>query len=133
MLLFAEASFYCSFEGMAGLNVTDVRRERIPLVWSTVRESRPMDFVGTWETQSIQVFCRRTKLSGRGVHGKKARELSRKHTNEHTVIHLAESTHTNTCIYTHIQTKLHCIGKYPTTKRNNKKGGFHGLQKGWSQ
>ena len=28
-----------SFEGMGGLNVTDVRRERTPMLWSTVRRS----------------------------------------------------------------------------------------------
>ena len=32
MVLFIEVSF----EGMEGLNVTDVRRERIPLLWSAI-------------------------------------------------------------------------------------------------
>ena len=36
MVLFAEGSLYCSFGGMGGLNMTDVRKERIPLLWSTV-------------------------------------------------------------------------------------------------
>ena len=35
-VLFAEVSFSCNFEGMGGLNVMDVRREKIPLLWSTV-------------------------------------------------------------------------------------------------
>ena len=38
VLLFAEVSIQCSFEGMGGLNVSFVRRERNPLLWSTVRE-----------------------------------------------------------------------------------------------
>ena len=33
MALFVEVSF----DGMGGLNVTDVRRERTPMLWSTVR------------------------------------------------------------------------------------------------
>ena len=38
VLLFAEVSIQCSSEGMGGVNVTDVRRERNPLLWSTVKE-----------------------------------------------------------------------------------------------
>ena len=38
LALFVEASFYRGFEGMEGLNVTVVRRETIPLLWSAVRE-----------------------------------------------------------------------------------------------
>ena len=39
VVLFVEVSFQRSFEGMGGLNATDVRRERIPLLWSTVGET----------------------------------------------------------------------------------------------
>ena len=56
--------------------MTDVRRERIPLLWSTVGEralaegfSFDMD-----DTKYLRV-CRRTKLPGRGVHGEKVREI----------------------------------------------------------
>jgi len=35
-MLFVAVSFSRSFEGMRGLNVTDVRRERIPLLRNTV-------------------------------------------------------------------------------------------------
>ena len=41
VVLLVEMSLQCSFEGMGGLNVTDVRRERIPLLWSRVRERTP--------------------------------------------------------------------------------------------
>ena len=112
--------------------MTDVIRERIPLLWSTVRERVSTNgFCLNMGNTKYPGFCRRTKLSGRGVHSEKARELSKKHMTEHTVIHLAESTHTNTLK----QTKLYCMYRKisPLTKRNNKKGGFHGLQKGWIQ
>ena len=36
--MFVEVSVLCSFEGIGGLNVTDVRRESIPLLWNRVRE-----------------------------------------------------------------------------------------------
>ena len=36
VVLFVELSFLGSFQGMGGLNVTDVRRERTPLLWSAV-------------------------------------------------------------------------------------------------
>ena len=38
-MLFVAVSFSRSFEGMRGLNVTDVRRERIPLLWSNARQT----------------------------------------------------------------------------------------------
>ena len=38
VVLLVDVSLLRSFEGMGGLNVTDVRRERIPLLWSRVRE-----------------------------------------------------------------------------------------------
>ena len=39
VVLFVKVSFDSSFEGVRGLNVTDVRRERIPFLWSTVGET----------------------------------------------------------------------------------------------
>ena len=42
VVLFVEVSLKCSFEGMGGLNKMDVRRERIPLLWSRVRELRTL-------------------------------------------------------------------------------------------
>ena len=39
VVLFVEVSFEHSFEGMGGLNVADVRRERIPFLWSTVGQT----------------------------------------------------------------------------------------------
>ena len=36
--MFVELRLECSFEGMGGMTVTDVRREIIPSLWSTVRE-----------------------------------------------------------------------------------------------
>ena len=38
VVLFVEVSLERSFEGMEGLNMTDVRRKRMPLLWSRVRE-----------------------------------------------------------------------------------------------
>ena len=38
VVLFVQVSFEHSFEGIGTLNVTNFRRERIPLLWSTVRE-----------------------------------------------------------------------------------------------
>ena len=40
VVLFEAVSFLRSFECTGGLNVTDDRRERIPLLWSTVGEPR---------------------------------------------------------------------------------------------
>ena len=39
VVLFVEVNFSRSFGGMGGLNVADVKRKRIPSLWSTVRES----------------------------------------------------------------------------------------------
>ena len=36
--MYTEMSLQCSFEGVGGLNVQDVRREGLPLLWSMVRE-----------------------------------------------------------------------------------------------
>ena len=67
VVLFVEVSL-----GMEELNVTDVRRERIPLLWSRVRErtlSKGFSFnVGNAKCPCV---CRRTKLSGRCVNSEK--------------------------------------------------------------
>ena len=51
------------FEGMGGLNVTDVRRDRIPLLWSTVRRW-PKVLVLTWGMQNCmqQLFDQLTVI-----------------------------------------------------------------------
>ena len=73
VVLFVEVSL-----GMEELNVTDVRRERIPLLWSRERErtlSKGFSFnVGNAKCPCV---CRRTKLSRRCVHSEKVREVGR--------------------------------------------------------
>ena len=73
VVLFVEVSL-----GMEELNVTDVRRERIPLLWSRVRErtlSKGFSFnVGNAKCPCV---CRRTTLSGRCVHSEKVRKVGR--------------------------------------------------------
>ena len=56
--------------------MTDVRRERIPLLWSTVREiALAKGFCSNLGDTKYPCVCRRTELSGRGVHSEKVREL----------------------------------------------------------
>ena len=64
--------------GVIGLNVTDVRMERIPLLRSTVKErARAKGFsLNTGDTKYLCV-SRRTKLPGRGVDSEKVRETDR--------------------------------------------------------
>ena len=47
VVLFVEVSFSCGFEGIGGLNVTDVRGERVPLLWSwcCFGDDCPVDFI----------------------------------------------------------------------------------------
>ena len=60
-----------SFEGMGRLNVTDVRRERIPLLWGTARETAlAKGFCSNMGVTKYPCVCRRTKLPGRGVYRK---------------------------------------------------------------
>ena len=61
--------------GVIGLNVTDVRMERIPLLWSTVKE-RAWAKGFSLNTGDTKYLCvsRRTKLPGRGVDSEKVRE-----------------------------------------------------------
>ena len=73
-----EVSLYRRFEGMGALNVTAVRRRRIPLLWSRVREgtlSKGFNF--NMGDAKCPCVCRRTKLSGRCVHSEKVREVGR--------------------------------------------------------
>ena len=58
VVLFAEpeVSLQCSFEGMGGLHVTDVRRERILLLWSRVRE-RTRESIGSGVLSPIFEGC----------------------------------------------------------------------------
>ena len=56
--------------------MTDVRRERIPLLWSTVKETAlAKGFCSNMGDTKYPCVCRRTKLPGRGVHSEKVREL----------------------------------------------------------
>ena len=58
--------------------MTDVRRERIPLLWSRVRE-RPLAKGFSFNMGDVKCLCvcRRTKLSGRCVNSEKVREVGR--------------------------------------------------------
>ena len=57
--------------------MTDVRRERIPLLWSTEGETLlARCFCSNTGGTKYPCVCRRTKLLGRGVHSK-IREIGR--------------------------------------------------------
>ena len=59
--------------------MTDVRRERIPLLWSTVGETAlAKGFCSNMGDTKYLCVCRRTKLPGRGVHSEKVREIGRR-------------------------------------------------------
>ena len=78
VVLFVEVSLKCSFKGTKGLSVTDVRRERIPLLLSRVRErTLAKGFSFNMGDAKCPCVCRRTKFSGRCVHSKKVREVGR--------------------------------------------------------
>ena len=67
-----------NFEGMGGLNVTHVRRERIPVLWSTVRERVLVKaFRVNMGDTKYQCVCRRMKLPVRGVHSETVRHIVR--------------------------------------------------------
>ena len=56
--------------------MADVRRGRIPLFWSTVRErALSKGFSFNMGDAKCPCVCRRTKLFGRGVHSEKVREV----------------------------------------------------------
>ena len=64
---------------MGGLNVIDVRKQRIPLFWSTVMETAlAKDFCFNTGDTKYPCVCRRTKLPGRGAHSEKVREIGRR-------------------------------------------------------
>ena len=74
-------NFLHGFEGMEGLDVTDVRQEQIPqaLLWSTVGETvLAKGFCSTMGDMENLCVCRRTKLPGRGAHSEKVRETDRR-------------------------------------------------------
>ena len=59
--------------------MTIVRRERIPLLWSSVGETAlDKDFCSNMGDTKYPCVCRRTKLPGRGVHSEKVRETGRR-------------------------------------------------------
>ena len=61
VLLFVEVNFGRSFEGMGGLNVTDVRTEKIALLWSRVRERTLAEgFSFNMGDAKCPCVCRRT-------------------------------------------------------------------------
>ena len=63
---------------MGGLNVTDVRRERIPLLWSRVRErTLAKDVSFNMGGAKCPCACRITKLSGRCSRSEKVRKVGR--------------------------------------------------------
>ena len=58
--------------------MTDVRRVRTPLVWSTVKErALAKGFRFEMGDAKCSCVCRRTKLSGRGVHSEQVIEVGR--------------------------------------------------------
>ena len=58
--------------------MADVRRERIPLLWSNVRErALAKGFTFNMGDAKCSCVCRRTKLSGRCVHSEKVREVGK--------------------------------------------------------
>ena len=66
VVLLVDVSLLRSFEGMGGLNVTDVLREIIPLLWSRVRErTLAKGFSFNMGDAKCPRVCRGTKLFGR--------------------------------------------------------------------
>ena len=64
---------------MGGLNVTHVRRERIPVLWSTVRENALVKgFRVNKRDTKYPCVCRGTKLPRRDVRSEKARHIGRR-------------------------------------------------------
>ena len=64
---------------MGRLHVTDVRRKKIILLWSTVRERALVKgFSFDMADMKYSCVCRRTKLPGRGVHSEKVRDIGRR-------------------------------------------------------
>ena len=58
--------------------MNDVRKERIPLLWSTVREKAFAEgFSFNMRDAKCPCVFKRTKLSGRCVHSEKVRKIGR--------------------------------------------------------
>ena len=68
--------------------MTHVRREIIPLLWSTYLGKRALPnvlvLINMGNTKYLCV-CRRTKLPGRGVHSEEVREIGRRRVREEVV------------------------------------------------
>ena len=61
------------------MNVTDVRRKTISLLLNTVRErALAKDHSCNLGDMQCPCVCRRTKLSGRGAHNEKVKEMGRR-------------------------------------------------------
>ena len=61
--------------------MTDVRREQIPLLWSTIGGrvlAKGFCFCSNIGDMKYVCVCRRTKLPGRGVHSEEVKEISRR-------------------------------------------------------
>ena len=59
--------------------MTDVRREQIPLLWSTVGETAlAKRFCSNMGDTKNPCVCRRTKLPREGVHNEKGGEIGRR-------------------------------------------------------
>ena len=59
--------------------MTDVRMKSVSLLWSSVGETAlAKGFSFNMGDTKCPCVCRRTKLSGRGVHSNKVRELGRR-------------------------------------------------------
>ena len=66
--------------------MTDVRKERIALLWSTVGETAlAKGFYSNMGGTMYPRVCRRTKLPGRRVHSEKLREIGRRRSNRYLV------------------------------------------------
>ena len=70
------------------MSVTGVRREIIPLLWSTYLGKRALPnvlvLINMGNTKYLCV-CRRTKLPGRGVLSEEVREIGRRRVREEVV------------------------------------------------
>ena len=59
--------------------MTDVRRERIPMLWSTLAETAlAKEFCSNMGDTKYPCVCRKTNLPGKGVHSEKVREIGRR-------------------------------------------------------
>ena len=78
--------FLLYFECMGGLNVTDVRREQISFLWSTVgKTTLAKRFCSNMEDTKDPCVCRWTKLPREGVHNEKGGKIGRRWVTEEAV------------------------------------------------